>query len=127
MAGATQKPKLGNVTVATVKERVQARQISAKLEAAGIKCFVNDERGVPSGMSKVRLGGITVQVERGDVARALQLLQQKDDHAAGGRKADSAPFRWFRFQLGIDSRIETLIQIIFILALAVFMAVVFFY
>jgi hypothetical protein len=127
MAGTTQKPKLGNVTVATVKQHEQARQISTKLEAAGIKCFLNDERGAPLGALKARLGGINVQVERGDVARALQILQRQDDPViAGARKARVLGSR-FQFRLRFDSWIETAIQLIVILALAVFMAWLFFY
>lgn len=127
MAGATQKPKLGNVTVATVKRREQARQISARLEAAGIKCLLNDERGASLGAMKARLGGINVLVDRSDVARALQLLQQKDEASGAGSLKDGVAPRRFHLHLGIDSRMETLLQVIVILALAVFMAVMFFY
>jgi hypothetical protein len=124
MAGATQKPKLGNVTVATVKRREQARQISARLEAAGVKCFLNDERGAPLGAMKARLGGINVQVDRSDVARALQLLQQKDDRSIAVPRKDRVLASWFQLQ---SSWVGTAIQIMVILALAAFMAWVFFY
>jgi hypothetical protein len=127
MAGATQKPKLGNVTVATVKQREQARKISARLEAAGINCFLNDERGAPLGAMKARLGGINVQVDRSDVACALQLLQQKDDLLIAVPPKNCVLGSRFQFQPGFDSWIGTAIQIIVILALAVFMAWVFFY
>ena len=127
MAGATQKPKLGNVTVATVKRREQARQISAKLEAAGIKCFLNDERGAPLNVMKAGLGGINVHVARGDVARALQLLQQKDDLLIAVARKDRVLGSWLQFQPRFDSRVGTAIQILVILALAGFLAWVFFY
>ena len=126
MAGATQKPTLGNVTVATVKRRERARQISAKLEAAGIKCFLNDERGAPLDLMKARLGGINVHVARSDVARALQLLQRKDDLEIAVVRKDRVLGNRFR-RLRFDGWIKTASQIIVILALAVFMAWVFFY
>jgi hypothetical protein len=127
MAGATQRPKLGNVTVTTVKRREQARQICARLEASGIKCFLNDERGAALGAMKARLGGINVQVDRSDVARALQLLQRKDEASGAVSLKEHVPRRRFHLHLGIDRRMETLLQVIVILALAVFMAVIFFY
>jgi hypothetical protein len=127
MAGATQKPKLGNVTVATVKRREQARQISAKLEAAGIKCFLNDVRGAPLGAMEARLGGISVQVNRDDVARALQLLQRKDDPVISVSRKGRVLGNRVQFLLRFDSWIKTASQIIVILALAVFMAWMFFY
>jgi len=127
MAGATQKPKLGNVTVATVKQQEQARQISARLEGAGVKCFLSDERGAPLGAMKARLGGINVQVDRSDVACALQLLQQKDDLSIAVARKDHVPGSRFQFQPRFDGWIATALQIMVILALAVFMAWVFFY
>jgi hypothetical protein len=127
MAGATQKPKLGNVTVATVKRREQARQISARLEAAGVKCFLNDERGAPLGAMKARLGGINVQVDRSDVVRALQLLQQKDDLLIAIPRKDRFLGNRFQFQPRLGSWVGTAIQIMVILALAAFMAWAVFY
>lgn len=126
MAGATQKPKLDRVTVATVKRREQARQISAKLEAAGIKCFLNDERGTPLHVMRAPLGGINVHVARGDVARALQLLQRKDEPEIAVAQKDRVLGNRFR-HLRFDGWIKAASQIIVIMALAVFLTWVFFY
>jgi hypothetical protein len=126
MAGATQKPRLGNVMIATVRRREQARQISAKLEATGIKCFLNDERGAPLNVMKARLGGINVHVARGDVARALQLLQRGDDIVIAVGRKDRVLGSWLQFQPRFNSRVGTAIQILVILALAGFLAWVFF-
>jgi hypothetical protein len=127
MAGATQKPKLGTVTVATVKRPEQARQIVAGLEAAGIKCFLYDERGAPLGAMKARLGGINVHVARSDVARALQILQRKDDLAVAVAQKDRSLGNRFQCHLRFDGWIKTASQSIVILVLAVFMAWMFFY
>lgn len=127
MAGATQKPKLGNVTVATVKRREQAQEISARLEAAGIKSFLHDERGAPAGKLKLRVGGINVQVDRSDVARALETLRQKSAPGAAEPRPERAPRQWLRRLRSVDSRVIAGLQILAIVILCVLLARLFFY
>jgi hypothetical protein len=80
MAHATDRPKVGYVTVATVHDRHEARAIAEKLEAAAIECLLVDERGtIPLGLGKLGLGEIKVQVTRRDVSRALQVLRGQVD------------------------------------------------
>jgi hypothetical protein len=126
MAGATEKPKLGNVTVATVKRREQALDISTKLETAGIKSLLVDERGASVKGMKVRVGGINVQVDRGDVGRALEILQQKDAPVAADAQRERVARREFQLPFRLDGRISIAIQILAILGVAVLLARLFF-
>jgi hypothetical protein len=127
MAGATEKPKLGNVTVATVKRREQALDISAKLETAGIKSLLVDERGASVKGMKVRVGGINVQVDRGDVGRALEILQQKGAPAAAAAQRQPVAHRGFQLPFRLDGRIGVAIQILALLGVAVLLARLFFF
>jgi hypothetical protein len=75
MADATDKPRISYVTIATLHYRAEAQPIVSTLAAAGIRCLLTDESevvaGVPAGDRQVEF---KVQVSRGDVGRALELL-----------------------------------------------------
>lgn len=77
MAKATDRAKTGNVTIATVRRREEARQVATRLEAAGIEWVIVEERlTVPASGGRYRPGGIKVQVDRSDAKRAIEFLRE---------------------------------------------------
>lgn len=79
MAKATEKPKVGYVTVATVRSRDEARHVAGKLAAAKIDHFIAGARGVAErGATLFRLGEFKVQVHRAEVRAALRALGQTE-------------------------------------------------
>ena len=123
MAKATEKSKIGYVTIATVRSWDDARRLTTKLESAGIECSLIDERGsMIGGLGRLRFGGIKVQVERSNVTRALQLLRDKanDD----GSKLHHGAFvrHRFRIRLGLNGWQRAAIEITVIVAVAILLA-----
>lgn len=75
MADATDKPRISYVTIATLHDRAEARPIVSILAVAGIRCLLTDESEVVAGaLAGDRRVEFKVQVSRGDVSRALELL-----------------------------------------------------
>jgi hypothetical protein len=123
MAKATEKSRIGHVTIATVRSREAARRITTKLESAGIECSLIDERGsTVGGLGRLRLGGIKVQVERSDVTRAVQLLRAKADEDISVLHGGGSVQRAFRIQLGIEGWKRNPTEIIVIVILAAILA-----
>lgn len=76
MANARDQARTGAVTIATVRIRSEAFHLVRQLEAAGIECTLLEERlAAPSGNDRLASGGIKVQVDRGDVKRAIEHLR----------------------------------------------------
>jgi len=76
MAEDTEKSKLGNVTIATVKNRREARHMTSRLDSAGITSrIVEEDRTASPPTGRVKFSGVKVQVGRADARRALQLLR----------------------------------------------------
>jgi hypothetical protein len=122
MAKATEKPKVENVTIATVRNRQEARWIVARLGSTGIESVIIDERDMAgSRFGKFRFGGIKVQVNRLDARRAVRLLRgRKNDEETAPR--DSAPgASWV--QLGMNGWKRAAIGMIGIMAVAGLLAV----
>src|SRR5687768_10973451 len=93
MAAATEKPKVGNVTIATVKSRGEARRITARLDSAGIESQVFDERELAIARSgRLRFGGIKVQVNRANARSAVRVLRE-DHHEDKAGSPDDGPGR----------------------------------
>jgi len=123
MANATEKSKIGHVTIATVRSREAARQITAKLESAGIECSLIDERGsTVGGLGRLRLGGIKVQVERSDVTRAVPLLREKANDDSSGLHEGGSVQRLFRIRLGIEGWKRNAMEIIVVVVLVAMLA-----
>jgi len=123
MAKASEKSKIGYVTISTVRSRDDARRITAKLESAGIECSLIEERAsVVGGLSRLRFGGIKVQVERSNVIRAVQLLRDKADD--DGSKLHHGVFvrHAFRIRLGLNVWQRAAIEITVIVAVAMLLA-----
>ena len=128
MANATEKPKVGTVTIATVKSRAEARRITTRLESVGIGCLLIDERGAPvGGLGQLRFGGIKVQVHRGDVRRAVQLFGEKANNAGAGTSGRDHMDRSWRYPIEIGGWRRTAIEIAAIVAFAGMLARIFFY
>jgi hypothetical protein len=91
MADAADKPRISYVTIATLHDRAEARLIASLLAAAGIRCLLTDESeviaGAPAGDRRVEF---KVQVSRGDVSRALELL---NNHARASSPSVVGPPR----------------------------------
>jgi hypothetical protein len=123
MAKATEKSKIGYVTIATVRSRDDARRITAKLESAGIECSLIEERvSVVGGLSRLRFGGIKVQVERSNVIRAVQLLRDKANDGASKSDNGASFWRAFRVRLGLNDWHRAAIEIAVIAAAAALLA-----
>jgi len=125
MAKATDRAKTGNVTIATVRRREEARQIATRLDAAGIESAIVEERlTVPVSGGRYQPGGIKVQVDRSDAQRAIELLREQ--HGA----VPSPENRLFRARAKRPVRAggwwRTALQVGAILALATLLAVGFF-
>jgi hypothetical protein len=123
MAKATEKSKIGYVTIATVRSRDDARRMTTKLESAGIECSLIDERSsMTGGLGRLRFGGIKVQVERSNVTRAVRLLRDKADD--DGSKLHHGVFvrHAFRIRLGLNGWQRAAIEIIVIVAVAMLLA-----
>jgi hypothetical protein len=118
MGKATEKPKLGNVTIATVRSRQEVRRITAKLGAAGIESLVVDERQLAVSRSgRVRFGGFKVQVNWANARRAIRLLRgETDDENAGSAGVDPVRKAWGK--LKVDGWKRAAIEVIGIMALA---------
>jgi len=128
MANATEKPKVGTVTIATVKSGAEARRITTRLESVGIGCLLIDERGAPvGGLGQLRFGGIKVQVHRGDVRRAVQLLGEKANNAGAGTSGRDHTRSSWRYPIEIGGWRRTAIEIAAIVAFAGMLATIFFY
>jgi hypothetical protein len=123
MAKATEKSKIGYVTIATVRSRDDARRMTTKLESTGIECSLIDERSsMIGGLGRLRFGGIKVQVERSNVTRAVQLLKDKanDD----GSKLHHGAFipHAFRIRLGLNGWQRSAIEITVVVGVAMLLA-----
>ena len=128
MANATEKPKVGTVTIATVKSRAEARRITTRLESVGIGCLLIDERGAPvGGLGQLRFGGIKVQVHRGDVRRAVELLGEKANNAGAGTSGCDPMRSFWLYPFEIGGWRRTAIEIATIVAFAGMLATIFFY
>ena len=127
MARAAEKPRVGNVTIATVASREDARRITAKLEAVGIECFLIDERGSTVGArGRLPSGCIKVQVDRANVARAVQSLRERDiDDRVSLHPGESAR-RASRFRFRVGGWTRTLIEIMAMVGVALLLAKLFF-
>jgi hypothetical protein len=122
MAKATEKSKIGYVTISTVRSRDDARRITNKLESAGIECSIVDEQSsMIGGLGRLRFGGIKVQVERSNVTRAVQLLRDKADDGSEVRQSGFER-HGFRFRLGLNAWQRAAIEITVIVAVAVLLA-----
>ena len=125
MGKATERAKTGNVTIATVRRSDEARQVAARLEAAGIEWGIVEERlTVPASGGGYRPGGIKVQVDRSDAKRAVELLREQ--HSAAPAPANRT------FRVGAKRQVRavgwwrTALEAGAILALATLLAVGFF-
>lgn len=128
MAHATDKPKVGYITIATVHKRQEARQIVAKLEASAIECLLVDERGTaPRPFGKPGVGEIKVQVKRQDVTRALPLLHDPGGAARTSATADDAPRRVQRASFRFTGWKRTVAEIAALIAVAGLLALLLFY
>lgn len=128
MAHATDKPKLGYVTIATLHDRQEARQITAKLEASAIECLVVDERGTAQlALGKLGFGEIKVQVKRQDVTHALQLLHGQGDEAGTNATMDDSPRRVRRIHNAFTGWKRTVLEVAALIALAGLLALLLFY
>jgi len=125
MGKATERAKTGNVTIATVRRSDEARQVAARLEAAGIEWgIVEERRTVLASGGGYRAGGIKVQVDRNDAKRAVELLREQHGAAPSpedrtfhvGAKRQVRAVRWWRTALEAGA----------ILALAALLALGFF-
>src|SRR5215475_12019502 len=117
MAKATEKRRVGYVTIATVRSRDEARRIASKLEPAGIASLLAMEPDPatrwPMGL---RFGGIKVQVLRPDARRAVQLLRQKEDEPGKHDSDFPAVKRWHRLRIAGWKR--TAVELLGIIAVA---------
>ena len=127
MANATEKPRVGNVTIATVASREDARRITAKLEAVGIECFLIDERGSTVGArGRLPSGCIKVQVDRANVARAVQSLRERDIDDRVSLDPGEFARRASRFRFRVGGWTRTLIEIMAMVGVALLLAKLFF-
>lgn len=125
MAKASERSRTGNVTVATVRHLGEARQLAAKLEAAGIECAVVEERvTVPPSGGRYIPGGIKVQVDRADIQRALDLLRHKPGAAKSPAASSLDLPSWLK--LPAEGWWRTGIEAAALLATAVALALLFF-
>jgi len=123
MAKATEKSKIGYVTIATVRNRDDARRITTKLESAGIDCSLIDERGsMIGGLGRLRFGGIKVQVERSNVTRAVQLLRDKANDEGSKFHHSASVQRALRIRLGLNGWQQAAIEITVLAAVAALLA-----
>jgi hypothetical protein len=128
MGNPTKTSKVGSVTIATVKSRAEARRIATQLEAAGIDCSLMDERAATAGgLGQTRVGGIKVQVDRGDVRRAVQLMGEKVGHTGAGLSERHSLRSASRFWLKIDGWKLAAVEIAAIVACAGLLARFLFY
>ena len=127
MAHAAEKPRVGNVTIATVASREDARRITAKLEAVGIECFLIDESGSTVGArGRPRSGSIKVQVDRANVARAVQSLRERDINDRVSLHPGESARLASRFRFRVGGWTRTLIEIVAIVGVALLLAKLFF-
>ena len=125
MANAAEKPRVGNVTIATVASREKARRITARLEAVGIECFLIDERGsTVGGRGRLPFDCIKVQVDRANVERAVQSLRERDINDGVSFRPSESARRASRFRVGGWTR--TLIEIMAMVGVALLLAKLFF-
>jgi hypothetical protein len=123
MAKATEKSKIGYVTIATVRSRDVARRMTTKLESAGIECSLIDERSSAiGGLGRLRFGGIKVQVERSNVTRAVQLLRDKANDDGSKLRHGAFVRHGFRIRLGLNGWQRAAIEITVIVAAVMFLA-----
>lgn len=80
------------VTVATVRDTVEARRIKTELESAGLRCELCSEAAAADQWVKARAGGIKIQVDGTQSRRAIELLTAlgksataSDNKGSGGR------------------------------------------
>ncbi|MGH7817591.1 MAG: hypothetical protein ACREOR_09410 [Candidatus Binatia bacterium] len=127
MARTSEKPRVGNVTIATVASREEARRITAKLEAVGIECFLIDERGsTVGGRGRLRFGCINVQVDRANVERAVQSLRERDINDCVNLHPNESARLASRFRFRVGGWTRTLIEIMAIVGVALLLAKLFF-
>lgn len=125
MAKATDQSKTGNVTIATVRRREEARQVTVRLEAAGIECAIVEERlRIAASGGRFPPANVKVQVDRSDAKRAVQLLREQHD---GAPPAADKPVRSpMKLQLPADGWLRTALEVSAILAAATLLAMLFF-
>jgi len=125
MAKATDRAKAGNVTVATVRRREEARQVAARLEAAGIECAIVEERlSVVTSGGRLQPANVKVQVDRSEAKRAVELLRERQGTAPIGESKSSGSR--VKLRLPADGWLRTALEVGAILAAATLLAVVFF-
>jgi hypothetical protein len=128
MAHATDRPKVGYVTVATVHDRHEARAIAEKLEAAAIECLLINERSMaPLALGKLGLGEFKVQVTRRDVSRALQLLRGQVDKSKLTVVDAGSAWRVRRMLEGLSGWKLTMLEAIALVAVAGLLAMLLYY
>jgi len=128
MANATDKPKTGSVTIATVKNNEGARRMANQLKSSGIDCSLVDERDAPlGGLGRDRFGGIKVQVSRVDVERAVQLLSQRAGQAEARAPVTVSLPAAFRFWRKVDGWQRIAIELAGVLAFAGLLAAFLYY
>jgi hypothetical protein len=128
MANATEKPKVGTVTIATVGSRDEARRITAKLQSARIESLAIDERvSALHDLNKLRFGGIKIQVSRSDAACAVRLLRQKGEDDNSSLHRDARAKRWYPVQLRLNGWKRTVIEVAAVVAVAALLAALLFY
>lgn len=127
MANAAEKPRVGNVTIATVASREKARRITARLEAVGIECFLIDERGsTVGGRGRLPFDCIKVQVDRANVERAVQSLRERDINDGVSFRPSESARRASRFRFRVGGWTRTLIEIMAMVGVALLLAKLFF-
>lgn len=125
MARATDRSKTGNVTIATVRRRDEARQIAARLEAAGIDCAIVEERlSVVARPGRPQPANVKVQVDRSVAKKAIELLRERPG-AAPMAEARASAAR-VRLRLPAHGWLRTGLEVAAILATAISLALLFF-
>ena len=125
MAKATDRAKTGNVTIATVRRREEARQVATRLTAVGIECAIVEERlTVPASAGRYQPGGIKVQVDRSDAKWAIALLREQ--HGAAHSTGNKSSRARTKLQLPAGGWLRTALEVGVILATATLLAVGFF-
>jgi len=125
MARATDRSKTGNVTIATVRRRDEARQIAARLEVAGIDCAIVEERlSIVASGGRLQPANVKVQVDRSVAKKAIELLRDRPG-AAPRAEARSSTAR-AKLRLPADGWLRTGLEVAAILATAILLALLFF-
>lgn len=122
----TTEQKTGNVTVATIGNRAEARRLAELLDAGGVASQFMDERNSPAGLTRARLGGIKVQVARAEAKHAIEILKQRDLGAAPAPPRAWAG-HWSQLRWELDGRVTLVLQAAAIVAFAAALAALVFF